>query len=143
MAEIVQLIAEKIHLEPLQDNLQDPTCGGMAIFEGRVRNHHGGKPVHSLYYECYAPMAIKVLREIAREAVQQWQLGRLSVVHRYGLIPIGETAVWIGVASSHRRESFAACQYLIEEIKKRVPIWKKETYQDGSHHWVACHHASG
>lgn len=136
---IVNLSMEPIDTRRLHDRLEDPACGGVAIFEGRVRNHHQGRAVRQLFYECYPAMAKKVLMEIALETQERWQVRRLAAVHRYGEIPIGEVAVWVGVSSAHREEAFAACRYLIEEIKKRVPIWKKETYLDGSEQWVSCH----
>ena len=111
-------------------------CGAVAIFEGRVRNHHQGQAVQVLVYECYEAMALKMMESIRQEAFQKWKVDKIITVHRIGTLALGETAVWIGVASAHRAEAFEACRYLIDEIKKRVPIWKKETYADGSRQWV-------
>ncbi|HKY64619.1 MAG TPA: molybdenum cofactor biosynthesis protein MoaE [bacterium] len=134
----LQITEQRIATEALYQALDDPTCGGVAIFEGRVRDHHQGRKVRDLYYECYRPMAEKILAKAAQEARTRWEPSKIAIVHRIGRIPIGEAAVWIGVAAAHREEAFAACRFLIEEIKRSVPIWKRETYVDGSCAWVAC-----
>ena len=125
--------ADSLHQELLKDS---ESFGGVSVFEGRVRNHSHGKAVTSLFYECYQPMALKVMEEIRQEALNKWKGIKVLAVHRHGPIPLGEAAVWIGVAAHHRDESFAACRFLIDEIKSRVLIWKKEEYADGSHVWV-------
>lgn len=132
----------KIPVRTLHHCLKDPSCGGFVTFEGRVRNHHRGRSVGGLYYECYVPMAIRELKRIVQEASQRWELKNILAVHRTGKIGIGELAVWIGVASHHRREAFSACQFVIDQIKERVPIWKRETYSDGTKAWVTCSHPS-
>ncbi len=138
---MIDIVENKISPDFFPASLLDLTCGGFVCFEGRVRNHNEGKEVHRLFYECYFPMAKKVMQEISEQAAQRWEVKKIGIVHRVGEIPLGEIAVWIGVSASHRGEAFAACQYMIDEIKKRVPIWKKETYKDGSETWVACHPA--
>jgi molybdopterin synthase catalytic subunit len=125
--------SQVLHQELMGDS---PSTGGIVVFEGRVRNLSHGKPVTSLSYECYEPMALKVMGEIRQEALGKWKVERVIAVHRHGYIPLGETAVWIGVAAAHRAEAFEACRFMIDEIKSKVPIWKKETYADGSHVWV-------
>jgi molybdopterin synthase catalytic subunit len=117
----------------------DGSCGAVVTFEGRTRNHHQGKAVAELHYECYRPMALKVLLRLREEAVQRWGLQDLWIVHRVGLIPIGETAVWVAAASAHRKEAFEACAWAMDAIKLRAPIWKKETYADGTQSWVEDH----
>lgn len=125
--------AEALHQELLKGS---ESMGGVCLFEGRVRNHSHGKQVISLFYECYQPMALKVMEEIRHEALSKWKGIKVMAVHRYGPIPLGDAAVWIGVTSAHRDEAFVACRFLIDEIKSRVPIWKKEEYTDGTHVWV-------
>lgn len=127
------LDSEILRQELLQDSID---LGGVAIFEGRVRNHSHGKEVTSLFYECYEPMALKVMEEIEKEAAEKWKKTRILAVHRHGAIPLGETAVWIGAAAAHRDEAFAACRFMIDAIKAKTPIWKKEEYADGSQVWV-------
>lgn len=122
-----------LHRELLEES---GSLGGIVLFEGRVRDHSRGKAVTSLLYECYQPMALKVMEEIRQEALAKWKGVRIMAVHRYGPVPLGEAAVWIGVAAPHRDEAFQACRFTIGEIKGRVPIWKKEEYADGTRAWV-------
>ncbi len=116
-------------------------CGGIVAFEGRIRNHNDGKEVKDLSYECYKPMGLKVLDEIVQEAYKKWDIKKSFAIHRIGNIPLGEIAVWVGVASHHRKEAFEVCRFIIDEIKQKVPIWKYETYTDGSKSWIeGCKH---
>lgn len=133
---LIDIIKSKIHTNVLFSNLSDTTCGAIVTFEGRVRNHNDGKKITNLYYECYESMALKVMNEIKEEALKKWDVKQITVIHRIGNIPIGEIAVWIGISSVHRKEAFNACEFMINEIKHKVPIWKKETYEDGSTSWV-------
>jgi molybdopterin synthase catalytic subunit len=135
---LIDIIKSKIHTDILFSNLSDPACGAIVTFEGRVRNHNDGKKIINLHYECYESMALKVMNEIKEEALKKWDVKKIIAIHRIGNIPIGETAVWIGVLSVHRKEAFSACEFMINEIKHKVPIWKKETYEDGSTSWVDC-----
>jgi molybdopterin synthase catalytic subunit len=112
-----------------------PERGGVVTFLGLVRDHHGGRQVRSLAYSAYEPMAEAVCAEILAEAASRWPV-RIALRHRLGGLAIGDAAVAIAVAGDHRDEAFAACRYLIEELKRRVPIWKRETYADGSEEWV-------
>ncbi len=120
--------------------LPDASCGAAASFVGLVRNHDQGRRVQKLYYECYESMADKMIGILVSEAHEKWNVKDIHVSHRIGPLEIGEAAVAIAVSSSHRDEAFRACRYLIEEIKKRVPIWKKEIFEDGTAEWVTCSH---
>jgi molybdopterin synthase catalytic subunit len=135
---MVQLTDQPIDSVNLHRNLLENTdaCGAVVVFEGRVRNNHQGKAVTELVYESYGPMALKMMEDIRQQAFEKWKVDKITAVHRIGPVPLGETAVWVGAASAHRSEAFDACRYLIDEIKMRVPIWKKETYGDGSQEWV-------
>ena len=117
------------------------SCGALVSFVGVVRNRHRGRAVRSLLYECYVPMAEKMLAGIVAEAKERWPVDEVRVLHRVGPLEVGEAAVAIAVTSGHRDEAFAACRFVIEEIKHRVPIWKKEFYEDGTAEWTACAHA--
>jgi len=117
------------------EEVAGPARGGIATFLGMVRDHHEGLGVTGLAYSAYEPMAEAVCAEIVAEAVARWAV-RVSLRHRLGELCIGEAAVAIAVAGDHRNESFAACRYVIEELKRRVPIWKRETYADGTEAWV-------
>jgi len=130
---IQSIDSKSLHQELLKDT---ENCGGNVIFEGRVRNVSHGKPVAALSYECYEPMALKIMENIRQEALKKWKVENIIAVHRHGDIPLGETTVWIGVASAHRAEAFEACRFMIDEIKAKVPIWKKENYTDGTYVWA-------
>jgi len=110
--------------------------GAAVLFLGIVRDHADGRPVTGMTYESYEEMAEPVLREIALEAAQRIGSDRVAVVHRVGDLRIGEVSVAIAVSSPHRAEAFDASRYVIEEIKKRLPVWKKEHYADGAPEWV-------
>ena len=126
---------DALNPEGLMAEVSAPERGGTVTFVGLVRNHHGGRQVRSLTYSAYEPMAESVCAEILAEAESRWPV-RIALRHRLGALEIGEVAVAIAVAGDHRDEAFEACRYLIEELKRRVPIWKRETYADGSEAWV-------
>ena len=122
--------------------LEDRASGGYVQFEGWVRDHNEGREVLRLEYEVYEPLALKEGRRILEEALQRFDIRKAAAVHRSGLLDLGDLAVVVGVAAAHRGEAFDACRYLIDEIKHRLPIWKKEHYADGDAHWVRCDHCS-
>jgi adenylyltransferase/sulfurtransferase len=122
----------------LRAGLDDPACGGYAAFEGRVRDHNEGRRVRRLEYEAFEPLAIKEGERIIAEAIVRFGVEHAACVHRIGSLEIGENAVWVGVTARHRDEAFRACRYIIDEVKHRVPIWKKEHYENGDSGWVNC-----
>jgi molybdopterin synthase catalytic subunit len=129
--------------QPIDSNrcrqaLQHPSAGGYAAFEGWVRDHNDGRSVASLEYEAYEALAVKEGEKILEEARERFAIGAVGAVHRVGHLAIGDLAVWVGVAAAHRDAAFAACRYVIDELKHRVPIWKREHYVDGTSEWVAC-----
>jgi molybdopterin synthase catalytic subunit len=129
------LTRDPIRLDPLISTVMAPERGGVATFLGMVRNQHGGRAVTGLEYSAYEPMAEAVCRELLAEAESIWPV-RAALSHRLGHLEIGDAAVGIAVAGPHRDEAFAACRHLIEELKRRVPIWKRESYSDGTEAWV-------
>lgn len=129
----------ELDLTLLRQQSQDPSAGAFVCFEGWVRNHNEGKQVAKLAYQCYESLALKEGNRIIEEACKRYSLRKAMCIHRVGEIPIGGIAVWIGVSSDHRAEAFEACRYIIDEVKLRVPIWKKEFYLDEKPSWVACH----
>lgn len=129
------LTGDPIQLDPLVDEVRDPERGGIAIFLGVVRDHHEGRSVTDLAYSAYEEMADAACTRIIEEAEARWPC-RLALRHRVGPLVVGETAVAIVASAPHRSEAFAACRYVIEEVKKRVPIWKRERYADGTEAWV-------
>jgi molybdopterin synthase catalytic subunit len=130
----------RVALEParLAEALADPACGALVTFEGCVRNHSDGEEVRSLEYEAYEDLAMSEGERILVEAVQRFAVTHARCVHRLGCLEIGELAVWVGVSAAHRDAAFAACRYIIDEVKGRVPIWKKEFYASGDSGWVNC-----
>jgi molybdopterin synthase catalytic subunit len=118
--------------------LANPRAGALATFEGWVRNHDRGKKVKSLDYECFEKLARKEGDRILLEAKKKFAILDARCVHRVGKLRIGDASIWIGVTAEHRADAFRACQYIIDEVKARVPIWKKEHYADGDSGWVNC-----
>ena len=114
----------------------DRADGAALLFLGVVRDHADGRPVEGMRYDAYVEMAEGVLAEIAGEAASALGTNRVAVVHRTGELDIGEVSVAIAVSSPHRAEAYEASRYVIEEIKKRLPMWKKERYPDGEDSWV-------
>ena len=122
----------------LQRELRDERCGGFAAFEGWVRNHNEGHAVTRLEYEAFVELANKEGARIVAEALRRFGVTRAACVHRVGSLAIGDIAVWVGVSAAHRDEAFRACRFIIDEVKHRVPIWKKEHYVNGDSGWVNC-----
>lgn len=118
--------------------LMGPSCGGFVSFEGWVRNRNAGQQVLRLEYQAYEALALKEGARIIGEAMARFPVEHALCIHRVGKLEIGELAVWVAVSSGHRDEAFKACRYIIDEIKHRVPIWKKEYYSDGDSGWVNC-----
>ena len=108
-----------------------PECGATVTLDGYVRKITKGRETRYLVYEGYEPMALKEMKKLIGRALEQFEIANIGLVHRVGRLEIGETSVVIAVSSPHRRAAFAACEWLIMELKKTVPIWKKEVYADG------------
>ena len=113
-----------------------PRDGAALLFLGVVRNHNEGQEVDHLEYDAYVEMAASTLEAIVGEALDRWDTGEIRVVHRVGRLEIGEASVAIAVASPHRDAAYSASRYIIEELKKRAPIWKKEGYVAGESAWL-------
>lgn len=120
----------------LRAGLLDDRVGGYASFEGWVRNHNADRAVHGLRYEAYAALAESEGEKVIAEALQKFAVIDARCVHRIGDLAIGEMAVWVGVSAAHRDAAFAACRYIIDEVKARVPIWKHERYVEGDEGWL-------
>ena len=129
------LASSPIDVGALLAAVEAPERGGTACFVGAVRNHHGGRTVLRLEYSAYGRMAEAECERIVAEAERGWPV-RVALRHRIGALAIGDIAVAIAAASAHREPAFAACRYMIEEVKRRVPIWKREHYADGTVEWV-------
>jgi adenylyltransferase/sulfurtransferase len=129
---------EALDTAALQDEMRDPSCGGFAAFEGWVRDHNEGHAVTRLEYEAFAELAEKEGARIVQAAIGKFGVTRAACVHRVGSLALGDVAVWVGVSAAHRDEAFRACRFIIDEVKHRVPIWKKEHYVNGDSGWVNC-----
>lgn len=133
-----RLVEETIEPSFLRRALAGSTLGGFVSFEGWVRDHNQGKAVRQLEYEAYVPLALKEGERIIDEARRHFSIENVLAVHRIGHLAIGDVAVWVGAASAHRDAAFQTVRYVIDAIKMRVPIWKREEYADGSVCWVNC-----
>ena len=122
---------DPIDLQELVDYVGDPEAGAIATFIGTTRDNNEGRRVIALDYDGYAEMAEKELARIGEDAKTKWPICRMAIVHRLGPVQITEASVIIAVSAGHRDAAFAACRFAIEEIKKTVPIWKKEVYEGG------------
>lgn len=122
----------------LRQQLENPAAGAVVVFEGLVRNHNEGHAVGALEYECFESLALAEATRIYAEAQARFEVFEIVCVHRTGLLQIGEMAVWTGVNAAHRDAAFEACRYVIDQIKFRLPIWKKEHYLNGQSEWVNC-----
>jgi len=133
----------KISQKPLEDielrkGLVSNNTGAFSCFEGWVRNTNDGKKVTALEYEAYESLCNKEAHKILCEAEQYFNVIAARAFHRVGKLNVGEMAVWVGVVAQHREDSFNACRYIIDEVKTRLPIWKKEYYENGESNWIAC-----
>ena len=130
-----KIVEEAIEPESLYKHVLRDCNGAIVTFSGVVRDHSGNVRTDHLEYEAYAAMAEKVLEEIGSEAMAEWAVEDVAVLHRVGRVEIGEISVLISVGSAHRSEAFKACNYIIDQLKERAPIWKKEVGKDGAY-WV-------
>ncbi|MCB1042160.1 MAG: molybdenum cofactor biosynthesis protein MoaE [Acidobacteria bacterium] len=133
----MQLVREEIDIAALTHRANHPECGAVVTFSGTVRNHQGSRKVVKLGYQAYEDMAQAELSRVVTEACQQWpSLRTCLAVHRLGEMPVGESSVFIAIGAPHRPEAFAALRFVIDTLKQRVPIWKKEYYEDGETEWL-------
>jgi molybdopterin synthase catalytic subunit len=131
-----ELSGDALQPEVLGAWLADPAAGAVVTFEGRVRDRNEGKPVSGLAYQAYAALALPTGRAILQEEAARHGLLRVCAAHRTGTLAIGDLAVWVGVAAAHRQAAFAGAAAIMERLKYELPVWKKETYPDGSTDWV-------
>ncbi len=130
------LSKEPIRAVEAGKQLANHEAGAMVTFEGWVRDHNGGRSVKSLDYEAFEPLAEKEGCRILAEARENFPILSVTCVHRIGPLALGDLAVWVAVTAKHRDAAFGACRYIIDEVKKRVPIWKKEYYNEGDSGWI-------
>ena len=135
----IELRHDSIDVGAAYERVTDPACGGVCLFVGTTRETHDGRPVAELSYEAYEAMATRELSALAASLRERFPaLVKLCLIHRLGVVPLAQASVLIAASTPHRPEAFAACRAGIDELKARVPIWKKESYRDGSApSWVA------
>jgi molybdopterin converting factor subunit 1 len=126
-----ELTTREIDVGAVARRVVPPTCGATVTLDGYVREWTRGRRTLYLVYEAYAPMAIAEMRRLGREAHERFDIAHVGIVHRTGRLEVGETSVVIAVSAPHRRAAFEACEWAIRELKRTVPIWKKEFYEDG------------
>ncbi len=136
LATIIELTSGPIDYAELTERVRSNQAGAVVLFLGTVREMTSGRQTSSLDYEGYPEMAEKTTAEIDREARQKWPIINSGIVHRLGHLELGEISVAVAVSTPHRRQSFEAGQFLIDQLKARVPIWKKENWSDGTTEWV-------
>jgi molybdopterin synthase catalytic subunit len=127
---LIQITNDHVNLQVVMNELEDNSAGAVSIFIGKVRNRGKFGNVSEIYYEAYREMAEEKMREIESEAHTKWNIKKLVAIHRIGNLKVGETSIIIGVCSEHRNEAFEACKYIINNVKTRVPIWKKEISEE-------------
>ena len=130
--DIFQLVREPIDMASLASHIRAPEDGATVTFDGFVRNQSHNRPTLYLDYEAYEPMALAKMREIGAQLHEKFAIHRVAIVHRLGRLEIGETSVFIAVSAPHRGAALDACRFAIDTLKRTVPIWKKEYFEDGA-----------
>jgi molybdopterin synthase catalytic subunit len=138
MATVFEITSDPIDPDALKRRLQAKQAGACVTFEGWVRNLNEGEQVDALEYETHAAIAVSEGEKVIAEALEKFSVITAEGVHRVGHLAIGDCAVWVGVSAEHRGAAFDACRYIIDEIKHRLPIWKKEHYRKGATAWINC-----
>ena len=130
--DLLLLVRDPIDPAALIGHVREPEDGAVVTFDGCVRNHSHGRRTLFLDYEAYEPMALGKIREIAEQIHEKFAIHRVAIAHRLGRLEIGETSVFIAISSAHRPAAFEACRFAIDTLKRTVPIWKKEYFEDGA-----------
>ena len=133
---MAELVRAPIDVPGLLSEAARPDCGALAVFLGTTRDHHDGRRVVRLAYEAYEPMALAALESLEREAAGRYEIVACRIVHRLGEVPLSEASVAVIVAAGHRGPAFDACRWAMDELKRSVPIWKKEFFAEGGEEWV-------
>jgi molybdopterin synthase catalytic subunit len=136
VADVFSISAMPIDIASLRRDLEAARAGAVVCFEGRVRDHNDGRAVDGLSYQAYVELAEAEGRRIVEEARAKFAVEHIVCVHRIGDLGLGDVAVWAGVSAGHRAAAFDACRYVIDQVKARVPIWKREHYVEGASEWL-------
>ena len=134
---MIAISTDRLDVAAHEQAVAHPAAGAVVVFKGVVRDHDGGRGVNLLEYEAH-PTAEAVLRDIATEIAADPQVYGIAVSHRIGKLEVGEVALVAAVATAHRAEAFTICARLVEEVKQRLPIWKRQVFTDGTDEWVGC-----
>lgn len=135
---VITLTDQPLDIHQITQLAHSPDAGAVNVFVGTVRANTQAKKVMRLEYEAYEPMAVSEIQKIVDAAKLQWPVKKIAVSHRVGILTVGEIAVVVAVSTPHRKESFEACQFIIDSLKQTVPIWKKEIFEGGEE-WVSAH----
>ena len=136
---MAELVHGAIAVDRLLAGAARPDCGAVTLFLGTTRDHHDGRSVVRLAYEAYEPMALAAMEAIEQAAAERFAIAACRIVHRLGEVPPPEASVAVVVTAAHRAPAFEACRWAMDELKRNVPIWKKERYADGGEDWVEGH----
>src|SRR5262245_4645016 len=133
---MAELVHGPIDVPALLDSARRPDCGAVALFLGTTRDHHQGRRVVRLAYEAYEPMALAALAALEEAAGTRFAIAACRIVHRLGDVPVADPSVAVAVSAAHRGPAFDACRWAMDELKRTLPIWKKESYAEGGEGWV-------
>lgn len=133
---MISITKDVIDQLKILDQIKDDSSGALVLFTGSVRNNSSKGKVKGIFYEAYEEMVEEILKKIEKEIFENWSVKKFIAIHRTGYLKVGEISVIVGVSSEHRKDAFEACNYGIDNIKKRCPIWKKEKMQSGNSEWV-------
>jgi len=133
---VAELVRGPIAVDSLLAAARRPECGAVSLFLGTTRDHHEGRRVTRLAYEAYEPMALAALERLEVETRSRFEIATCRIVHRLGEVPLAEPSVAVVVAAAHRSPAFDACRWAMDELKRTVPIWKKEFFAEGGEAWV-------
>jgi molybdopterin synthase catalytic subunit len=133
---MIELTKESIEIGSYLSQVQDDGHGALCIFLGVVRNIHEGRSVERIYYDCYEKMALNMLRKIEDQTRSKFERVEMVIVHRIGLVELGEASILVATGSKHRKTAYAANSYIMDRVKEVLPVWKKEVHPDGATSWV-------
>ncbi|XP_077867007.1 molybdopterin synthase catalytic subunit-like [Saccoglossus kowalevskii] len=133
--DVVAITPDKLNVEEITEMVKCPQAGAVTVFLGTTRDNFEDKKVIKLEYEAYVPMAEAEMRKLCHQIREKWNVEKIAIIHRIGIVPVMDASVIIAVSSVHRKESVEAVHYCIDSLKSSVPIWKKEVYGDGSCNW--------
>lgn len=135
---VITITDQPLDINQITQLAHSPEAGAVNVFVGTVRGNTQKKKVVRLEYEAYEPMAVSEIQKICEAAKLKWPIQKIVVSHRVGILTVGEVAVVVAVSTPHRKESFEACQFIIDSLKQTVPIWKKEIFEGGEE-WISAH----